>query len=234
MIVRPLFRSLSRPLFRALSGSVTVITKVLIDLSPTADAHYSLSSPILFTGDFEIEIDVLINSFTRFMVFSGGTSANDFELFYDATDGKFSYRVSGVNPSGTTSANNYLTINELRTLKVKRVGTTVTLSSPNRTDYVVTISGSLRINNFAARPSVIDLFLDGIESNIKLTDITTPANSFVFPLDNLTGNTETSNGVTLTYQNIGTGTSVRDTYVLSNGGAQWVSDLRTIDIAAQV
>ncbi len=233
MLATTLYRVLGRPLFRALSGDA-VITKVLIDLERTAGAYYSLNTPIVMTGDFEIEIDVLINSNARFMVFSGGTSSGDFELFLDGeVDGALSYRVGGSNPSGTTSVQNYFTINELRPVKVKRVGTTVTLSSPNRTDFVVTISGSLSINNFAARPSVSSLFLDGIESNLKVTDVSTPANNVEFGLDKLTGTTEVSNGFTLTYNNIATTDDVRNTYVLSNGGTQWISDLRTINIAAQ-
>jgi hypothetical protein len=37
----------------------------------------------------------------------------------------------------------------------------------------------------------------------------------------------------LTYQNIALGAPTRDTYALASAGTQWVSDLRTIDIAAQ-
>jgi hypothetical protein len=232
VIVRPLFRSLSRPLFRALSGAVSVITKVLIDLSPTSNGFYSLSTPKIFAADFEIDIDFVSTNQSGNQHLTGAVSSNRYEILFASNNNLIVYDGSiGVSVHNITGLP-YLN-GELHTIKATRVGGLQSLFINGTLVASSTRAvGNATIDCLGSRERTTSFF-NGIISDVKLTDLTTPANSLSFGLDELTANTETNNGVTLTYQNIGTGTSVRDTYVLSNGGTQWVSDLRTIDIAAQ-
>jgi hypothetical protein len=228
VIATTLYRGLARPLFRALSGSVSVITKVLIDLSPTSSGHYTLGTAFQPAGNFEIEFDLITTDNDR----AGLTAAINSAHTFLRMEGDGTLRLKP-NPE-SSPMNSTTTVNDGKSNKIKMVG------GPT--------GCSLYINGFFETSDsqdwsdfgIVELgrrgdgdYLDGIMSKIKMINVDTPANSLEFKLDQLTANTETNNGVTLTYQNIGTGTSVRDTYVLSNGGTQLVSDLRTIDIAAQ-
>jgi hypothetical protein len=214
VIVRPLFRSLSRPLFRGLSGAVSEITKVLIDLSPTSNGFYSLGTPQVFASDFEFEFYFVVNNATTFnMIFAN--SASDSQWIGIQNGGRLRLALTGGASLVTT-----LSYDDAKQHKVlfKRTGSTITVfvdgisasSSSLTNSDVITFDkiGTWYNNSF---------FFNGILSDPKLTDITTPANSLEFKLDQLTANTETNNGVTLTYQNIGTGNSVRDTYTLIDG-----------------
>jgi len=131
----------------------------------SSDSHIVLSDPIVFTGDFTIKLKVLFNSIANTMIFSGGTSTAGFELFLSGSQNNLSYRVNGLDPGGSTDGS-YITVGELREITIERVGTTVTLSSIGKTDYVVTISGNLRINELARRLGVGGFSLDGILADV--------------------------------------------------------------------
>ena len=231
MIVRPLFRSLSRPLFRALSGSVTVITKVLIRLeNPTANAFYSMDTDFVVssTDDFSV---------SGYFVFDD----DEGHLFSDASAGGqsrlaiFNGELFGASNIGPLSSTTFLTDSKQHFVLVSRVSGSlvfkvdgaILLTSANTDAFAFNAVASRRGNTTA-----VPMFAGNV-SQVSLTHITTPANSLFFELNNLTANTEINNGVTLTYNNIAPTTDVRNTYTLSNGGTQWISNLRTIDIAAQ-
>ena len=228
MLVRPLSRAISRALYRPLSGAESAITKVLIDLSPTSGSFYSLSTAIVFAGDFEIELDFVISNSTTFNMLLGKSGQTSPWVAVEGS-GKISTSGLGFSASSSLSYDDGL----LHTLKITRAGGVAgvfvdgTQAIPD-TNFSGTLEfdliGEWRNGGFS---------FNGIISDVKLTDITTPANSLEFGLNELTANTETNNGVTLTYQNIGTANTIRDTYTLSEGGTQLISDLRTIDIAAQ-
>jgi hypothetical protein len=79
VIVRPLFRSLSRPLFRALTGLVSAITKVLIDLSPTSSSFYSLGTDSVLTTAYKLGIStVLPTASTTYALYGRASSATDY------------------------------------------------------------------------------------------------------------------------------------------------------------
>jgi hypothetical protein len=234
VIVRPLFRSLSRPLFRALSGAVAEITKVLIDLSPTSNGFYTLSSDFAPVGDFTLECDILQDGGlgSSSSVFLG---SKDGSGTYIGTlgDGQIRFRADNSTTNIPIPAP-FLNLTKLIKFKAVCVSDVVTLSLSGTT--IATFTETRKpvigvIGNYNL-PTTFGVW-GGIISNPRLIDDVTSANSLEFEIDQLTANTETNNGVTLTYNNIGTGTSVRDTYVLSNDGTQYISDLRTIDIEAQ-
>ena len=197
------------------TGDIT--SKVLINLEPTASAHYSLSQVIELTGHFEVEIMVESTSDGIKKIFDGNSTSNRLDVtLNDSTIGARDYFTPWVDGVQTSTLP---TDGKLHTLKLVRDATNADQETK-------------RIGLIGVRYSITQSF-NGILSDFKYTDITTPANSLVFGLDNLTGNTEINNGVTLTYQNIATTVDVRDTYTLSNNGTQWVGSLQTIDIAAQ-
>ena len=201
---------------------------VLIDLSPTSNGFYSLGTDFVASGDFEAEVDFVTTSTSFAFIISGGASATDLEIAVTSSGGiQIFYSASSRIEVGSGYNDG-----KLHELKLVRSGTSVSVDVDGTNILNITISGDATFADIGRRGGS-GFYFNGIISNVKLTDIATPANSLEFKLDQLTANTETNNGVTLTYQNIGTGTSVRNTYVLSNGGTQYISDLRTIDIAAQ-
>ena len=233
MLARPLSRAISRALTSALDGAQGTF-KNLIDLSPTSGAFYSLGTPKVFTGDFEIEAYFVTTVIDAEVVIVGGSIADNNEIVIDIRLGRvrFFARNNTALAFSITSANAYSDGKQHKAL-ASYVSGVATLKVDGTTQGTATasLSGSENVGFIGKRSN--GNFFNGNISDVKLTDITTPADSLEFKLDQLTANTETNNGVTLTYNNIGTGTSVRDTYELSADGTQWVSALRTIDIAAQ-
>jgi hypothetical protein len=203
VIARPLFRSLSRPLFRALSGAVSAITKVLIDLSPTSNGFYSLGADSVLTTAYKLGIStVLPTASTTYALYGRASSATDY--FKILSSGYLSLDVNGTVVTSTVLATKDLKYREYSvTLDgndfVFKENDTVISTVTNATAAAKTLTLNLIGNSNGAN------FYLGILADAVMGAIT-------FPLDNLTGNTETSNGVTLTYQNIGT--DVRDTYTL--------------------
>ena len=227
MLVRQLTRQLSTSLNSALSGVAEVITRVLIDLSPTSGAFYSLGSEFVATDEFEAEIDIVTSSTDSFSMIFGGSSSGDYLAL--RSGGELRLSMNGVVFTQTTGGYND---GVLHTVKISRVGTTVSISADGVTLATATSTDPFKVDR-AGNWANNSFYFRGIESNLKLTDITTPANSLEFKLNQLTANTETNNGVTATYNNIGTANTIRNTYTLSEDGTQLISDLRTIDIAAQ-
>ena len=234
MLVRQLTRQLTKSLNSALSGVAEAISRVLIDLSPTSNGFYSLGSDFAPTGDYTLECDILQD---------GGLGSSNSVLFGSASgsatyigtlsNGTIRFRVN----SGTTGISIPATfLNSTKLIKFKAVSVsdvvTLSLSGTIIATFTETRKPTIGVIGNYNLPSTFAVW-GGILSNPKMLDDVTPANSLEFKLDQLTANTETNNGVTLTYQNIGTANTIRDTYTLSADGTQLISDLRTIDIAAQ-
>jgi hypothetical protein len=166
------------------------------------------------------------------MVLVGNTNTGGTFIRINSATEIIFHIVSGVFVTVTLSQ--AIPADKLSTIKVVLVGSNIKIFLNGLLAGQGTVSGTIQASeyNVIAQKGGFNFF-NGILSNVKFKDTVTLSNSLEFKLDELTANTETNNGVTLTYQNIGTGTSVRDTYVLSNDGTQYISDLRTIDIAAQ-
>jgi hypothetical protein len=209
----------------------SVQDKVLVDLSPTSGGFYSLSNDWVTTADYSIKCNIYISDVSGIsvaaMIFGDSNSGNN--CIFVRPDGSIEIR----DTSGTSrSSGSVITSAKLHTIEYIVLSGNIT-GYLNGVKFLSSISfGNISFNSIGVRQTN-QFFFEGIIADVGLTDTTTPANSLEFKLNELTANTETNNGVTLTYNNIGTGTSVRNTYVLSNGGTQYISDLRTIDIAAQ-
>ena len=232
MLVRQLTRQLSKSLNSALSGVAEAITRVLIDLSPTSGGFYSFSSSFNPTGNYTLEID---------MQSANGLGSENGVLFGNASNSSTFIGVLGSGNIFIRSNNDskliaipapFLNSQKLIKFKVVHDSDTVTVSLSGTVIGSVSQDRFPNISSMGSYSGGVNLF-NGILSNAKLSDDVTPANSLEFALNQLTANTETNNGVTLTYQNIGTANTIRNTYTLSADGTQLISDLRTIDIAAQ-
>jgi hypothetical protein len=190
---------------------VVPITKNFINLlGDPPQAYYELATPWVATGDFEIEVDFSTTS--NLGIAFVGNSANTFD-FFSLAGGTISGRINGTVISfATPDAKD----GKLHKAILKRVGITPTVILDG-VEYpessLTTVSGTSNFNVIGQSSN--SAFFTGIISDVKLTDITTPANSLAFGLDNLTGDTEVNNGVTLNYRNIAL--DVRETYTLTDG-----------------
>ena len=160
------------------------ITKVFINLEPTASAHYSLASPWVATGDFETEVEFSSTS-TGMMIFSGGTGAGGFELYLN-NSGYLELFLAG---AGNSTANVLVNDGKLNKAKLTRTASSVAVVVNGVGIATVAIAGTVSIYSIGRRDGGA-FYFDGIISNVKLTDITTPANSLSFGLDELTADIE--------------------------------------------
>ena len=214
---------------------VVPITKNFIDLpGDSAQSYYELDTPWVAAGDFEVEFDFTASFGNTFRNITGAiaesryeilfTNSNDFTAF-DAVEGQRIVTVAGAP----------YTDGKLHSCKVTRVGGLQSLFL----DGVLMGSKTMPVHAvsfdaFGNKGTTTNRY-EGIVSNLKLTDVSTPANSLAFGLDNLTGDTEVNNGVTLTYENIAL--DVRETYTLVDGdwlGSERVTNNSFADTAGWV
>jgi hypothetical protein len=234
VLARQLSRGLSRPLSSDLDGITRI---VFIDLDDTANAHYLLGTPFAPAGDFEIKVSFETTSTSgNGTLFAGSTQSNNSIVADIQSNGSIRFfafaggSLQNVIESTITGLND----GELHVVKLSYIGTTALITIDGTSDNSSTwaLTGSENVGRFGSRANGSGDF-DGIESDVELIDLTTPANSQYYKLNQLTANSETSGANTLTYQNIATGTATRNTYELLSSDTQWISPLRTIDIAAQ-
>ena len=189
MIVRPLFKSMTQPLFRLLSGSASLITRNFINLlGDPPQAYYELATPWVAAGDFEIEVDFSTVSAANQTLC--GRSQGTSTLVVLLSSGVIRTRFNG-----STIDSSVVSVRDgrLHHFKITSVGTAITVLLDNVSIATGTASGSVNIDNIGTYSSGL-LFFEGIISNVKLTDITTPANSLPFGLDELTQDYEYPTG----------------------------------------
>jgi len=196
-----------------LLGAVSITKNFINLLGDPPQAYYELATPWVASGDFEIEVDFSTTS-NLGMAFVGN-SANTFD-FFSLAGGTISGRINGTVISFATPDAKDGKLHKA-ILKIVGITPTVILDGVEYPESsLTTVSGTSNFNVIGQSSN--SAFFKGIISNVKLTDLTTPANSLSFGLDNLTGDTEVNNGVTLNYRNIAL--DVRDTYTLVDG--DWV------------
>jgi hypothetical protein len=184
LLVRQLTRQLSTSLNSALSGVAEVITRVLIDLSPTSGAFYSLGSEFVATDEFEAEIDIVTSSTDSFSMIFGGSSSGDYLAL--RSGGELRLSMNGVVFTQTTGGYND---GVLHTVKISRVGTTVSISADGVTLVTATNTAPFKVDRVGTWANN-SFYFKGIESNLRLTDVDTPANNLEFVLNQLTANFE--------------------------------------------
>jgi hypothetical protein len=196
VIVRPLFRSLSRPLFRALSGAVSAITKVLIDLSPTSNGFYSLGTDSVLTTAYKLGAStVLPTASTTYALFGRASSATDYLKLLSS--GYLSLDVNGTVVTSTALATKDSEYREYSvTLDgndfVFRENTTVISTVTNATAAAKTLTLNL-IGNSNGANFYLGILADPVMGTLefklnKLTD------NFEYPVNNVFGGEEVTNG----------------------------------------
>ena len=215
-------------------------SKVLIKLEPAAAAYYILDNPPEFAGDFKISVNVVGSDLTSDQaiidssIFQSG-AAGEILLYIDNPNGLDLLVCNGAGSftRKTFGGQSAILNGDFNTVSLQRASGVVTaLVNGVQLDGTFANTETIKFSQGLIGGGASRHF-NGILSDLSLENIVTPANDLPFGLDELTANTEISNGVTATYTNIATTQDVRDTYTLSADGTQWVSDLRTIDIAAQ-
>ena len=185
-------------------GNIT--TKVIFDFSSTANSHCTLSTDSVLTTSYKLGIStVLPLSATTYALFGRASSANDY--FKILSTGYLSLDVDGTVVTSTT----------LATIDSKFREYSVTLSG---NDFIfrenTTVISTVTNATAAAKTLTLNLIANSNGANFYAGPLSDAAlGAITFPLNNLTGNSETVSGVTLTYQNIPT--SSRDTYSTNNG-----------------
>jgi hypothetical protein len=168
-----------------------VITKNFINLEPTANAYYTLSSAFEPVGDYILECDILQN---------GGLGSDSQVIFgspddsstYIGTlpDGFIRFRPRG---GGVTIEIPAPFLNSTKLIKFKAVSVndvvTVSLSGTTIATFTESRKPKIAIIGNYNLPSEHSLW-DGILSKPRLIDNVTPANSLSFELNNLTGDIE--------------------------------------------
>jgi hypothetical protein len=195
VIVRPLFRSLSRPLFRALTGLVSAITKVLIDLSPTSSSFYSLGTDSVLTTAYKLGIStVLPTASTTYALYGRASSATDY--FKILSTGYLSLDVNGTVVTSTVLATKDSQYREYSvTLDgndfVFKENDTVISTVTNATAAAKTLTLNL-IGNSNGAEFYLGVLADPVMGSLafklnKLTD------NFELPVANVFGSQEVSN-----------------------------------------
>jgi hypothetical protein len=165
--------------------------KNFITLERTANAYYQLSEPLTFAGDFEIEFEFSTSttgtSYSKLL--STATNSSDgFVLYISHSDGSLNLRTaSGGNYEFRGLSGSY-DDGKLNTLRMKRTGDLIEFSV-NRDASVSFIKANL-LADISIIAGTFGEFFNGIISNVKLTDLSTPTNSLTFGLDELTQNFE--------------------------------------------
>ena len=186
-----------------------------------------LTNPWVAVADYSIEFEVY---FVGDTIRVWGNTSNFQGRLTINSDGSMNWRSSDNGAdTGIDAPAGSVPLNELSTIKPVRTGSsgqifvngTSVLTAAVFTD-TVTIDAFLRQGGSTS---------GGLVAKPSLVDITTPANSEYYKLDQLVANTETSNGNTLTYHNVAP--DRRHIYALSIDATKWVRPSRTLNIASQ-
>lgn len=209
-MIRPMITSMVNP-----DGGTT--KRIFIELDATSQAHYSITTPIVFSDDFEVTALFLtsntgtqyftnivngayvriLNGVVRFRLGDAGGSTKTVETVVAYNDGKLNKITYGVR-----AGEQYLQVNNDAEFTVTA-----------RPSYIYTAD---RLTTNATN----DGTWEGICADFIFTDKSaSPDPAVIFKLDEPTANTETSNGNSTTYVNIAE--DEREEYQLSDDETQW-------------
>ena len=172
------------PVNGAVISGFTSEIRVMINLESTAGAYYGLSENWVATRDYSIEQEVL---FKGDLIRLHGNIGNLYNRAFIRSDGSILWFADGVGAS-IESATSVAPVNKLSIIKVERVGSTGKIYVNGTLVFTATVpTGTATVNTNGNQNGAIS---GGLLSNPKLTDLSTPANSLNFGLDELTQNFE--------------------------------------------
>ena len=195
-----------------------LLSRYFVTLDPVLNSKYEITNPLTFTGDFEIESDIATSSLTGHMIVSTSNVTQDY-IFVRSSTGEVGLSIFGVGITGTI----VVTDGKLHTIKITKVGTTLSLFVDGVADGTTTTTGASAQIGLIGGWSANSLFYKGIIANVKLTDKSGASDVVTtFKLDQATANTESSveGDNSLTYNNIPQ--SGRELYTLED--AAWVNN----------
>ena len=192
----PIISSIVRPIVSSIVASANnAITRYFIDLDPVLNSYYSLSTPKVFAGDFEIEADIYNDGAgVIFQGIFGGSDVGSTTRAYSLilkNDGQLLFNFGdGTTFKSMSSLVGAYTVNKLSTVKVSRVANlfTIFLDGVSLTSATLTGSPTTDIDRVGSYANA-NLF-NGILANVKLTDLATPSNSESYTLGEATANIE--------------------------------------------
>jgi hypothetical protein len=222
-IINSVISSVISTAVRSVLGlSVETATLInFIELERAANAYYSLSSDFVVGSGDDFSV-------SGYFVFSRTLDGD--HLFADANGASRIAVSSGGEVFtagavvGTLSSTAFMVDGNQHFIYISRISGSFVFNVDGTTLLTAANTEEFRFNAVGKQRGTstsIPAF-DGIISKISLTHITTPANSLEFELNSLNTNTETNNGVTLTYQNIAG--DVRWSSTLSYGAWLGVED----------
>jgi len=163
-----------------------LLSRYFITLDPVLSTSYTLSTPWVVTGDFEVEMEISTSATSVKAIFGGASGASYIRINADQT---VSIRI---NNGSLTTALPVPNINDagLSILKYRRIGTKgeLLLNEFTIEEFPVVNSGTFTVDFFGVQNGVNSF--DGILANVKLTDLDTPTNSESYLLGNPVDNIE--------------------------------------------
>jgi hypothetical protein len=187
-IIQSVLSSVLSSVLKIVSPVELAITEFFIKLSSTAGSFYSLGTPTVYDGDFEVEFKFQLSELTQDYIIVG-SAASDNYLRIDAANNGFDFKIGG---SFKSNDGTYSFDNKLHKGIFRRIGSVGQVE----VDGVLVVNAQgvntspFQVAYIAARQNLLSNFFNGIISDVKLTDLDTPANSLVFKLNKLTDNFE--------------------------------------------
>ena len=214
-ILRPILSKIAKSILNPDGGGAE--TRYFIELDSLLNSYYQIAIPLVFTGDYEIEIEFSSTASSLQVLLGSSLSTNNYLRLNSS--GNIDFKSSNDGGNSIISATSY-NDGKLHTARATRVGTTLQLfvdgvSVGSSTVFVINDNYDL-LGNYVANN-----YFDGIPVNPKFTDNSGAPVTTTFKLDRPTGNTELSaeGNNTLTYVNIPE--SNRELYQLSGDKTQW-------------
>tara|TARA_R110000823_G_scaffold95441_1_gene208274 strand:+ start:53 stop:721 length:669 start_codon:yes stop_codon:yes gene_type:complete len=207
---------------KTIRNAVTLLSRYFVNLDNILNSIYTMSTPIVLSGDFEYEVEVS-TTYAQYGMIFGHNSVGGY---------------IAVNPQGgiklqlATNINSTLYVRDgkLHKIKVTRVSGVVKLFIDGVLDGTFNDTSTLNYNLIGAWIQG-NLYFKGIIANAKFTDKSGASDTVTtFKLDKATANTESSieGNNSVTYTNIPQ--SARDLYTLD--GTTWTDAAgNTIEVA---
>lgn len=218
-VIRSAVRSVSSD---AIREAVVSPWRYFSTFDPVLNTYGELDTAVTFSGDFEVEVLCYSDVSTTYGLLSDATGTNYLRL-KRRTNGS---TVVQLKIDGTLYSLSGLTLdaNKLISIRIVRTGTSAELFLNGVSQSTTIVSGNDFVTSLVGRRPATDYF-DGIITNVKLTDLVTPANSRIFPVG-LSGGASVENSTinsgSVTYYNLPSSNQERFTF--DEAGDRWVGD----------
>lgn len=207
--------------------NTALMDRYFITLDPVLDSYCLLSAPVVFMGDFEVEVEFSTTVSSGFpALLSTEDSDNGHVLYVIGSSGTLTLQSDDTVTTVFTQPAGVVNDGVLHTAKIRREGSTYYVSVDGGAEASSTLAGvptDAIIIGAKKTAGALGTYFDGILANVVFTDLSgaEPVTT-TFVLGEGTGNTENSveGNNTLTYVNIPE--SNRELFSMSNG--DWIGE----------